>query len=107
MSPHLLLPLTEGQRHHPAGALSLSGLSHSFFDIISVDRTFLTVPFSGSILDPFMLENHCLYTHLFLSLRGLVLIFPQGSSQGEHGTTCPVHSLRREQDCLAGDKRCD
>ena len=108
MSPPLLLLLTKGLGQLCAGALSLSDLCHSFFDIISVDKTFLRVPFLGSILDPRMLEKKItVNTHLCLSLRGLVLIFPQGSSQGQQGATCQVRSLWREEDSLTEDKRCD
>ena len=63
MSPHLLLPLTKGQGQLSAGALSLSDLRHSFFDIIFVDKT-LRVPFFGSILDPHMLKKITVNTHL-------------------------------------------
>lgn len=40
-----------------------SGLCHSFFDIIFVDKTF-RVPFFGSILDPHMLKKITVNTHL-------------------------------------------
>ena len=63
VSLHLLLPLTEGQGQLSAGALSLSGLCHSFFDILFVDKTF-RVPFFGSILDPHMLKKITVNTHL-------------------------------------------
>ena len=63
MSLHLLLPLTKGQGQLSAGALSLSDLCHSFFDIISADKSLLRVPFFGSILDPHMLKKS-LFIHI-------------------------------------------
>ena len=60
-----VISLTKGLGQLSAGALSLSDLCHSFFDIISGDKTFLRVPFLGSILDPHMLEKKItVNTHL-------------------------------------------
>lgn len=72
MSLHLLLPLTKGQGQLSAGALLLSDLSHSFFDIISVDKTFLRSHSSAASLIHICLKNHCLYTSVsFLERFGI------------------------------------
>lgn len=100
---HLLLLLMEW---HPEGASSLSSLCNSFFNIVSVDRTFLMVTFSCSILDPVILKNNCLYMSVSFLGRFTINFFPRGAP-GDNIRQCTLCTCWKKEDSLVRDKRCD